>query len=554
MAKTGRNEPCPCGKTGPDGNRLKYKRCCGSVAPIPAPAPKLPPDDWITQQMARHRASELIRQQQQGLGRPIIGGQLEHHQIVAVKNKVHWGKWKTFPDFLQDYIKTTLDPLWGNSELAKPFGERHPIIQWYEAYCAFQRKNSIGTGKVQSGQITGVVACYLMLAYNLYLIGHNVDLQARMVARLKDKANFQGAYYELMVASILLRAGFELTLEDETSRDTKHCEFAAVSKKTGKKYWIEAKMKGVSGLMGKTDADGSNDTDPLSHLVKHLAGALRKPAADDRMIFVDVNAELAADLGPDNPPAFMQAAERRMERYVQTQMPAGATAYVFVTCTSFHRDLEGLARMIAFPYGLGIPDFNFRGPMRLSERYRQKQRHPDALAVGEALTRYLVIPTTFDGELPSEQFHGGSRVLIGSTYQFGEGEDAVIGTVTTATVSETEKLMIVGITTNDGKHVIGRLPMTDEELHDYRSHRDAYFGVVQRAPSKLKTPSDLFDWLMDVSKNMSRDKILEWFGPSRDKAALSALSDEDLLIEYCEAATSVMVAREEQAKKAKAAT
>jgi hypothetical protein len=58
--------------------------------------------------------------------------------------------------------------------------------------------------------VTGVVSCYLGLAYSLYLIAHNVELQARMVRRLLDPTQFQGAYYELIVANILIRAGFEL--------------------------------------------------------------------------------------------------------------------------------------------------------------------------------------------------------------------------------------------------------------------------------------------------------------------------------------------------------
>ncbi len=473
--------------------------------------------------------------------------------MVAVKNTLHWGKWRTFPDFLQDYIKKTLDPSWGNAELKKPLEERHPIMQWYDAYCRFQRKAEWGQGEVKSAAITGVVACYLMLAYNLYLIGHNVELQARMIARLKDPNQFQGAHYELMVASVLIRAGFDLTLVDETTRDSKHCEFAAVSGNTGKKYWIEAKMKGVSGLMGKTNADGSQDTDPLSHLVKHVAGAIAKPAADDRMIFVDLNTDLAEDLGPDNPPDFMEAAEKKLERYSQTTMPKGEKAYVFVTCTPFHRDLEGLARMVVFPYGLGIPDFNFRGPMRMSDRYKQDKRHPDALSVGQAFTQYLTIPTTFDGELPSELYHGGSRVLIGSTYEFGEGDDKVVGTVTTASVNETDKVMLVGITTRDGRNLLGQLPMTDEELHDYRQHKDVYFGVVQPAPKQAKTPYELFEWFVEVTKITPRDKMLNWFGAHRDRAELDKLSDEDLRIEYCEGLTSVMVARENAAKRKRAA-
>ena len=74
-------------------------------------------------------------------------------------------------------------------------------------------------------------------------------MQQRYIERLKDINNFQGAYYELAVANCLIRSGFELKLEDETDEQTKHCEFSAVSKKTGKKYWVEAKMRAVTGIL-----------------------------------------------------------------------------------------------------------------------------------------------------------------------------------------------------------------------------------------------------------------------------------------------------------------
>jgi hypothetical protein len=63
----------------------------------------------------------------------------------------------------------------------------------------------------------------------------------RLLGRLKDSANFQGAFYELFVANALIRAGFQLVLEHEGDGTSTHCEFAAVSCETGKRYWVEAK-------------------------------------------------------------------------------------------------------------------------------------------------------------------------------------------------------------------------------------------------------------------------------------------------------------------------
>ncbi len=197
---------------------------------------------------------------------------MKDHQMVAVGNTVHFSKtWKTFPDFLSDYIKTKMGPEWGNAEIAKPLAERHPLMQWYDAYCRYQRETIKNPGEVSSAVITGVVACYLGLAYALYLLAHNVELQDRLIKRLRNVGNFQGAYYELMVASILIRAGFKLTLEDEADPATKHCEFAAVSK-SGKHYWVEAKMRSVNGCWAACRRWRRRD-DALGRLIPHLNAA-----------------------------------------------------------------------------------------------------------------------------------------------------------------------------------------------------------------------------------------------------------------------------------------
>lgn len=242
--------------------------------------------------LERHRAAERIRQNQQGLGRPIISGNIHAHQMVAVRNTLHWSPtWKTFPDFLADYIKRILGTEWGNAEIAKPFEQRHLLLKWYDSYCRYQQATIVKPGEINDAPVTGIVACYLGLAYSLYLLDHNAELQDRLVRRLKDPGQFQGAYYELIVANILVRAGFTLALEDEADGASKHCEFAAISKHTGKRYWVEAKMRAVSGLFGKTDADGGSDQNPLSRMIPHLNQALAKPATDERLIFIDINGE-----------------------------------------------------------------------------------------------------------------------------------------------------------------------------------------------------------------------------------------------------------------------
>ena len=105
----------------------------------------------------------------------------------------------------------------------KDWEERHPILRWYHDFCLWQQKGENRPDGTFSGISTGIVYCYLGLAYGLYLLSHNVELQSRLIKRLKDARNFQGAYYEIIVASCLIRAGFELALEDETDESEKHC-------------------------------------------------------------------------------------------------------------------------------------------------------------------------------------------------------------------------------------------------------------------------------------------------------------------------------------------
>ena len=401
--------------------------------------------------MERHQADERIRLAQQGRGRPILSWQVGDHRLVAVGNAVHFSRaWKTFPDFLAAYVKRILDPEWGNAELAKPFDERHPIIQWYHAFCLYQHETIKTPGVPATAEMNGVTACFLGMAYSLYLLDHNVELQNLLVGRLKNPGTFQGAYYELIVANTLIRAGFTLTLEDETDSGSKHCEFAAVSKTTGKKYWVEAKMRAVTGLLGRTEKDGTSKANPISSLIPQLNDALKKPAADERLIFIDLNTD--ASLAPDGKPAWAKRALERLDRYEAKELPAGVTAFLFVTNLPVHRMLKEHPVISAVSLGLGIPDFSKPGYYRLSEVWRRRQRHIDAHNIADALGKYPQLPTTFDGGLPSESFgRRSNRLIIGETYFFESiGEGGTVGTVTTVSVSEEQKAIYFGMTDQNG--------------------------------------------------------------------------------------------------------
>jgi hypothetical protein len=523
MAKIGRNQPCPC------SSGKKYKYCHGRFAGFPGPLPNPLPAS---------NAAEFIRLQQQGKGRPIVAFKAAQHQIVAVGNTVHWStKWKTFLDFLMDYVKGKLGPDWIKAEAAKTSEQQHPLMQWALRLFEYQKETNKNPGQVTSAPMNGVVAAYLGTAYALYLLEHNVELQERLLKRLKDIGQFQGAYYELLVASVLIRAG--LTLEDETDGKNKHCEFAAISGTTGKRYWVEAKMRSVAGLLGKTSADGGADDKPLARLIPHLNDALIKPAADDRLIFIDVNTSTKMIGGK---PDWMEPAMRRLEQFEKKEKTAGAKAMIFVTNVAYHRELDKPPAAAAAPFGLGLPDFNRPGVVRVTDAYRAKRKYFDAHEIGQSFLRYLSFPTTFDGSLPSETFGGTQgHVKIGERYFFtnADGDNGVAGTVTAVSVDENNKELIVAVS-DDAQTALLKYPMTDGELAEWKEFGDAIFGKEpRRTKAHCENEFDLFEFFMDSSKGLPRDELLKRCANSGQD--LEKLNDEDLLMLYCEAMVAQVV-------------
>ena len=76
--------------------------------------------------------------------------------------------------------------------------------------------------------------------------------------------------------------------------------------------------------------------------------------------------------------------------------------------------------------------------------------------------------------------------------------------------------------------------MSDAEFADYKAHPDAYFGRIVSPAKKIESPYELFEWLMEANKGLSRQTILESLATAPDFAALQGLSKADLLAEYCE--------------------
>lgn len=241
----------------------------------------------VRNRFLEHHFHEQDRRRICGHVRPIVSAEYRGDRYVAIGGRFLRGKWKTFLDFLADYIKFVLTPEWGQAELRKPLEQRHVIMQWYDGVCRFQVEHIKEDGVTTQIIPSGVVAAYYLLAYDLYLLNHHHLMQDVLVRRLKDPNQFQGARYELFVSATAIRAGLRVEFENERDSSRKHPEFIATHPETGQKVAVEAKSRHRNGGLGRGGiAPVTPPKAGIQRLVRDAAGKI-----DDipMVLFLDVN-------------------------------------------------------------------------------------------------------------------------------------------------------------------------------------------------------------------------------------------------------------------------
>ncbi len=338
----------------------------------------MPPD--VLAALARHNMRVEHWERTYGQVRPIVHGDFQEHKFVAVGSTLYWSKdWKSFTDFLLHYIKRLLGGEWGNAELAKPPAEQHPIIKWYGSLCRMQErtkeKSAPDANGLYTSELDGPSRAYLLVAYDLYVLRHHGTLQEHLVARLKQRDQFQGARYELTVTAAMIRAGFEIDFEDETDTSTRHPEFRATHRVVGEVIAVEAKSRHRPGVLAFP-----GDSTPFAgfrvgiHNLLH--DALTKPTTLPYLVFVDANMphEVASPLSivpwQEEVMRTVAAVEQRLatEQLVDTGTIATA---VIVTNEPDHYGREGDWRIdrgqLGFRVGSNRPQHPLRHPRLLGE-------------------------------------------------------------------------------------------------------------------------------------------------------------------------------------------
>jgi len=305
VAKVGRNDPCPC------GSGKKYKKCHGNpLLPLASGgsttgqlSPKAPfsfrelrPDE-ITPELKSLQAEAINSRanpaftHQFGQVRPPISADYLGYKFVVAGNKVLYQpkeKAQFFTDILLTFVTNTFGKEWFDAEVAKPRGTRHPAFEARYRAMSYMNAQPHDAQGVYKATMTGPMMAYITFAYDLFTVQDNGRLDARLIERLKNCDQFQGARHELFAEATCLRAGFSIEHEDETDGLNRHAEFTATHKASGQRVSVEAKSKhrpGVLGFPGARQAEGEHNLN-VGHL---LNDAIRKNTAYPLAVFFDLN-------------------------------------------------------------------------------------------------------------------------------------------------------------------------------------------------------------------------------------------------------------------------
>jgi hypothetical protein len=225
-------KPCPCGLHG-----KSYGYCCRDKG-IHASG----------NEMLRGTAPRLVSGALSQIQSSMVQGDT---RFRIVWNKVwHYPQHETFHQFLDALVVGTLGKEWFEQQLLLPLKNQNAIVKWRTAMVELLHRPGDADDGVSTGHtLTGPVKAYQCFGYDLYWLQLVHRLPESLIGRLKDFRAFQGARYEVLIAAVFARAGFEIEWIDDTKAAGKHPEFIAIHKRTGKKVGVETKSRQRPGAM-----------------------------------------------------------------------------------------------------------------------------------------------------------------------------------------------------------------------------------------------------------------------------------------------------------------
>jgi len=237
-----RNSRCPC------GSGKKYKKCCGSPASTNL-------NEFFDTPVGRHiveKAAQMMNPPpppSRMVSRPQVQTVNFGQKIRAVRNAIHFRPLEeTFHDFQLNLLLWTLGKNWFDDQMLKPPAERHIILRWRDERNKLleeHRDPAAPPNQPVKAPLTGSTKALQVLADDIYQLQHALNTPRKIIERLRNMREFQGARYEILVASLFARCGFDVEFVDDPAK--KNPDFFATN--AGERIAVEAKSRHRAGVL-----------------------------------------------------------------------------------------------------------------------------------------------------------------------------------------------------------------------------------------------------------------------------------------------------------------
>jgi hypothetical protein len=323
-------KPCPCGLHG-----KSYGDCCKEKG-------------------VHALGNEMLR----GTALRMVPGALSQIQSSMVKDDTRirfvWNElWQcpqdqTFHQFLDGLVVKTLTREWFEQQLLLPVKNQNVIVRWRAAMLELLRRPGDANDDISTGHtLTGPTKAYLCFGYDLYWLQLVHRLPEALIDKLKGFHKFQGARYEILVAAVFTRAGFEIEWIDDTKASDKHPEFIATYKRTSKKVGVEAKSRRRPGPI-----NFPGTVAPKTHLKGDVFGLYDKAIQQAPegeipfLIFIDPNIPDSpkkvlpsySDIPVDTVPWMKEIRDRLLEIWNPATEPTPESAVLITNFAFYYGD------------------------------------------------------------------------------------------------------------------------------------------------------------------------------------------------------------------------
>ncbi|MDD5742308.1 MAG: SEC-C metal-binding domain-containing protein [Candidatus Peribacteraceae bacterium] len=295
MAKLNRNVPCPC------NSGKKYKKCCLVLDEDPRSA-ELSLEDWAELNFLTDEKKKtwINPEPYMDLSPSVVFHGYTARKVGEKLYKRPLPEKEAFSNFLFAlFIETVLGDEWMTSQERLPENRRHVVKKWLDStnkWLVEGKENTAMIGSNISKKVNGIALSLLTLSYDIYCLLEVDRLPEKLMARLRNDAEFQGARYEVAIAGIFVRAGFSIEFCEELHGE-KICEFIATHP-SGLTIAVEAKSRHRTGVLNQK---GNMPSEIGADIKRLYAAARKKKPKMPFAIFIDTNLPASPDIPLKNP-------------------------------------------------------------------------------------------------------------------------------------------------------------------------------------------------------------------------------------------------------------